>query len=160
MNKKSKKPIRAETDTGEIYVIAQKKTKKEKTSFVKLYTETVSELCKNPDMWNLPFGFVCWLARHTNFDGNIGVSKVDLERSISISHDRVLRLFKLAEKAELIYQVGSRGTYQLWAFNPLFIHKGDSTQRKRNADNHKQLRFEFEINTGRISDEDIENIVG
>lgn len=160
MNKKSTKPIRTEADTGEIYVIAHKKTKKEKTAFVKLYTETIYDLCKNEKIWNLPFGFVAWLAKNTNFDGHIGVSKIDLERSTNISHDRVLRLFKIAENAELIYKVGTRGTCQLWALNPLYLHKGDSTQRKRNSDLHKQLKFEFDINSGRLNDEDIENIIG
>lgn len=155
---KKKQPLRTESDTGEIFLITQKQKPVDKESFVKLYTETIYELCKLDQVGSLPLGFIVWLCRNLDFDGYLQKSMTECERALNLSHNTVYRLFKVAENAELLIRVGKRGTFVIWALNPKYIHKGDTRQKQRNRARIMNDRFEYDIKNERIESYEIETV--
>lgn len=155
--KKKTQVTRAESDTGDVLLITHHKIITDPIGFWKVYTETVSKLCSSPEIWGLPLGFIIWILKNTNFDGELRKSKSDFERETGCSHDRAFRLFALAEKHELIFKIGQIGTTHRWGVNPKFFHRGDPKTKTRNANHLKSERFHYLLQKGEIDAEQIES---
>lgn len=154
--KKKEQPVRVESNTGEIFLLTKQKKVFDKIPFWKLYTETVSVLCADPKVWNIPIGFIVWLLENTNYDGELRKTKTDFERQFQVSHQRAFNLFCVAEQAEIIFKIRQIGTSHVWAINPRFFHRGDPKSRKRNLDYLKNERFHYQLERGEIYVEETE----
>lgn len=120
-----------DNDTGEKLFALVSLRQKEPDDFVKIFTDRLYELCKSPEFGSLPISLFAWIARHTDYAGDLLQSQAHYGRYKRCSKTTTWKQFRLLCAAEVLVPGQMSGTIQRYIVNPGVISKNSPESRKK-----------------------------
>lgn len=119
-----------DNETGENLFALVSLRQKEPDDFVKLFVDRLYELCKSPEFGALPISLFAWIAKHTDFTGDLLQSQAHYGRYKRCSKTTTWKQFRLLCAAEVLVPGVMSGTIQRYLVNPGVISKTTPSARK------------------------------